>query len=105
MDAPRRIEINAGGFTLPFTATRFRARAGMEVFVYFCTWENRPSGPGRGIILTDSLRADSLRQVWNRERRLGQQVLELAVTGLPDTAAADSEARRTLENGVRPVGK
>jgi hypothetical protein len=77
------------GTPLPFHAYSFRQDKEV-IFVYHGIWPFR-SGRGlrRGPLATGK-HAASLQSVFWRERRIGQQAMELAVRGCAETAQADA---------------
>lgn len=101
--APRgRFEIEAAGFQLAFESLHFRDPRGRDFFVFFCPWEVVPGGPGRNVAFDDSSRRASLERVWRRERFLGQQTLELVVTGYSDRESAESALANVAKLLIRP---
>ena len=81
---------------LAFHAFEFRQSSGAPLFVYSGTWENRSERAMRQSALSDSLAHEAFQSVLRRERNLGQQVAELAVSGCADGAAADAALRELL---------
>jgi exosortase len=90
------ITVEADGFQLTFESLQFADSRGDMIFVFFCPWEFAPGTSGRNVTFTGSTRRDSLERVWRRERWLGQQTLELIVTGYRDRAEAEQALRREL---------
>ena len=86
--------IRKGEITLLFQAFRFDLH-GTPYFVYFCVWEDRqePGGPKSPEEWTIAAR---FRTVLQRKRRLGQQVLEVAITGLENETAARAAFERRI---------
>jgi exosortase len=98
---PLTLTIDAAGTQLPFQATQYRAGASAPLYVYFCAWENRSAHPGQPATFTSALRWESLQPVWRRERNLGQQVVELILTGYPTPEEADAAFRREIPRLIR----
>jgi exosortase len=88
--------VQANGLMIPFHALTFED-AGQQVYVYHCLWEDR-SKPSAGFSTGD---------VWNRfarlelvlrgERNLGQQVLEIVITGYHTPEEAETAFRQHVE--------
>ncbi|HET6406282.1 MAG TPA: exosortase/archaeosortase family protein, partial [Chthoniobacteraceae bacterium] len=90
------VEANVEGFRLRFESLHFQDRRGDSIFVFFCPWEFAPGAEGRNVTFSNSTRRDSLERVWRRERWLGQQTLELIVTGYRDRTEAEAALKREL---------
>jgi exosortase len=103
LEADRGVQtFAASGTSLPFHAYTFGA--GPEtVQVYYGLWENRAAGFASDV--QTSAVAASLRAVWQRERHLSQQVLELALFDYPTPEEADEALRRRLPGllKIQPV--
>jgi exosortase len=90
------VTVKATGVTLPFHAYTFKQDTRL-VFVYFGTWQNRTTrGRERGP-LSESEHVAGVQAVLWRERNLGQQVAEVAVTGYTNGQDADTEFLGTME--------
>lgn len=99
---PRKsVEVTVAGFTLTFESLQFQDPRGGNAFVFFSPWEFAPGTSGRNVTFSGNTRRDSLERVWRRERWLGQQTLELIVTGYQDRAEAEAALRRELETIIR----
>ena len=81
-----RHELNAYTFT----------RDGTSTFVYWGAWENRSARADERGVWSTSLPIAGLQSVLWRERNLGQQVIELAVSGCNDAAEADTALTRVV---------
>jgi len=78
--------VSVQGMKLPFRAYSFPTAQG-PVFVFYCLWEDRQR---EQIFDTESLTAESrMAAVRAGRRNLGQRSLEVAVSGMPDAAAAE----------------
>jgi exosortase len=95
------VNIEAAGFPLTLELLQFQDARGENIFVFFCPWEFAPGSSGRNVIFSGNTRRDSLARVWRRERWLGQQTLELIVTGYQNRAEAEAALRRELPAIVR----
>jgi exosortase len=83
------------GTQLPFRAYTFRQNKEL-VFVYHGIWPLRSERGLRHGPLAGGKHAASLQSVLWRERRIGQQALELAVRGCASTGQADAAVSRML---------
>ncbi len=93
------VSAKVAGLTLPFRAYTFEQN-GRLVFVYFGLWQNRTiRGRERGQ-LSESEHVAGLQAVIWRERNLGQQVAELAVTGYSNVTQADVQFEAAIQNLV-----
>lgn len=88
------IEIAFEGLSIPFRALTF-ARGAERAHVYFCIWQE--TADGRQSPPTEDPRKESLRLVAQRERALGQQIVELILVGPLDGTAADAAFRKEIE--------
>ncbi|MEA3213633.1 MAG: hypothetical protein QOE70_6690 [Chthoniobacter sp.] len=94
------LEGDAAGQRFPFQSYTFSA-PGNRVYVYYFVSENRrasASAPTRDV----SVRGASLETVFRRERNLGQQVLELVLSGYESAELADDAVRRRLPELIQP---
>lgn len=93
--------IRQGDIELAFRTYRFDV--GEQVsFVYFCVWEDRKA-PGAGSSIPEQWTAAThWRAVLDRKRRLGQQVLEVVITGMKDEQAARAAFESRIQSFVRP---
>ncbi len=87
-----------GGVTLPVHAYEFQLK-GQRLFVYYVVWQDQTGyelpGAGGGLSVRERLDA-----VWRGRRNLGQQTLELVLTGPASAAQAAAAAQRQIENVV-----
>jgi exosortase len=97
------VNVEVAGFQLAFESLQFQDARGENIFVFFCPWEFAPGAAGRNVVFSANTRRDSLERVWRRERWLGQQTLELIVTGHQNRADAEAALRRELGAIVRRV--
>jgi hypothetical protein len=92
----RTLRISVAGFDLTFKSLHFRDPRGADAFVFYCPWEIIPGEPGRNAVFSDSTRTTSFRRAWQRERVIGQQVIELIVTGMSSREGAEASLRGQL---------
>jgi hypothetical protein len=95
------IKVDVEGTALTFESLQFQDPRNNYVFVYFCPWEFAPGTAGRSVTFSGETRTASLERVWRRERWLGQQTLELIVTGYKNRVDAEAALRRELAAIVR----
>ena len=91
-----------GGGTLPVHAYEFQLRR-QHLFVYYVVWQDQ-SGyevPGAGSGQSVRERLDAVRR---GQRNLGQQTLEMVLTGPATAAQAAAAARAQIERVVRAKG-
>jgi exosortase len=86
------------GLRLPFRTYVYDG-GGRRWFVFYLLWEDRPGEPSRGA--EDFSRGSRLRAVLEGRRHLGQQVLEIAVTGMRDAGVAQREVERYVQRRLR----
>ena len=94
--------LTARGLKLPFRLYWFEGGR-RRWLVFYCLWEERAGedyGSTGGEAMT---RRGRLRAVTSGERHLGQIMIEAAVQGQPDVAAATRELETFLEGAVRPA--
>ena len=90
-----------GGFTLPVHGYEFQLH-GQPLYVYYVVWQDRT---GYELPAPASARSgDRLAAVRLGERNLGQQTLELVVTGTADSQAANTWCGQVIEQIVHPKG-
>jgi exosortase len=88
---------DAGQLKLPFRKYTYEAD-GRSLFVFFCQWEDgAETQTGMGV----STQTERLRTVWVGRRLVGQQTLEILVTGSPSLAEAEALVRRRLPELIR----
>ena len=90
-----------GGFTLPVHGYEFQLH-GQPLYVYYVVWQDRAGYELPASASTQS--SDRLAAVRLGERNLGQQTLELVVTGVTDIQAADALCGNVVNQIVRPRG-
>lgn len=90
------LRLKAGGFDLSFHAYTFE-QGGRPLFVYYGIWQTRSRRAEESGQLSESEHAAGLQAVLWRERHLGQQVAECAVTGYATEAQADAGFEQTLK--------
>jgi exosortase len=89
---------DAGQFKLPFRKYTY-ASEGQILYVFFCQWEDgAETQTGMGA----SGQTERLRSVWVGRRLVGQQTLEIIITGSPSLAEAEALVRRRLPELIRP---
>ena len=87
----------AHGLDMPFRAYTFDETR-KRLYVFFCLWEDAAEKqPGFG----QSKYLDRLRAVWSGRRAVGQQTLEVVMTGYPTMALAEAALRARLPGLVR----
>ena len=90
--------IRQGDIELTFRTYRFDAGSRIN-FVFFCVWEDRQE-PGAAVALPEQWTAAThWRAVLQRKRRLGQQVLEVAISGIEN----EKDARAAFERRIRAL--
>jgi exosortase len=89
---------DAGQFKLPFRKYTY-ASEGQILYVFFCQWED---GSEKQAGLKASKQAGRLQSVLTGRRLLGQQTLEIIITGSPSLAEAEALVRRRLPELIRP---
>jgi len=89
---------DAGQFRLPFRKYVFEGE-GRTLFVFFCQWED---GFREQAGLQASNQAGRLQSVLTGRRLVGQQTLELVLSGYPSLDAADQAVRDRLPTLIRP---
>jgi exosortase len=90
--------ITISGRAIGFQRYRFRTRAGTAHVFYSRLAEGEPMESTR--FLTEAASEGGLREALAGRRPLGQQVLEVAITGLADYPAAERVLQRALEGVV-----
>jgi hypothetical protein len=89
---------DAGQFKLPFRKYIFESE-GRTLFVFFCQWED---GFKEQVGMQASSQAGRLQSVLSGRRLVGQQTLELIVTGSASLAEAETLVRRRPPELIRP---
>jgi exosortase len=90
------------GVTLPFRRYEFTSD-GRPLYVFHCIWE-RATGDESGSLREDWSAGSRLESVRAGRRHLGQQVLQIAVSGPKSTEAADAALACELERILRLDG-
>jgi exosortase len=90
---------DAGQFKLPFRKYTFESDEGRQCFVFFCQWED---GFKEQAGMQASNQAGRLKSVTNGRRLVGQQTLELILTGYPSLDTAEQAVRNRLPTLIRP---
>jgi len=85
-------KFEAGGLELPFQKYTYQAE-GQTLHVFFCQWEDGSEKQGG---MWSSKLADRIRSVLVGRRKLGQQTLEVVITGPPTLEAAAAALRKAL---------
>jgi hypothetical protein len=91
----------ANGLQLPFRTYLFDNN-GRPLYVFYCLWEQ---GARKQRGLGGSKYLDLIQPALAGQRRLGQQILELIVTGYPDVAEAERAVRERLPQMIQVAGK
>jgi len=91
------IAIEAGGLTIPFRALDFDYD-GRPTYVFFCLWQD---GSGQPRISEVWTRLARLECVLLGERNLGQQTLEIVISGYGTPDEAEGALRRQIEDLIR----
>jgi hypothetical protein len=93
--------IRKGDIELLFRTYRFDVKD-QKNFVFFCVWEDRRD-PGEELRPPDEWNPSSrIRAVLQRRRHLGQQVLEVAISGVADEKAALAAFKRRIVEFLQP---
>lgn len=88
---------HVAGLDLPFRKYTY-ATDGQEVHVFFCQWED---GTGEQHGMGTTKHVDRLRTALGGRRRLGQQTLELIISGHPTMEKAEEAVRNALPEIIR----
>ena len=88
---------DVNGLKMPFRAYTF-ADAGGRLHVFYCLWNDRANGQSFATASLDYQRR--LKSVLSGQRNSGQRSIELAVSGVEDSAAAENRARVELKKIV-----
>jgi exosortase len=95
-------EVSVGSLKLPFQQQLFE-RDGELFHVFYCHWSDR-SVPGKTFEQAEGGRFGRLEAVWAGKRHLGQQVLELALWGAPDSLAATEALKQQVHDLIHVLG-
>lgn len=91
-----------GSLHLSFAASEFWQDR-QPLFVFVCIQADKTVGAGATIERAEFNVQSRLRAAWHGERNFGQRLLELAVTGVPDYAAAREATLRAVGQIIQPV--
>ena len=95
------IIIRKGGIELVFRTYRFDANE-TKNYVFFCVWEDRRD-PAEELRPPDEWNpASRVRAVLQRKRHLGQQVLEIAISGIENEKDARAAFERRIGEILQP---
>ena len=99
--AERDITIKAKDLIIPFHTLDFDYD-GRPVYVFFCLWQDRLKS-GEQLRIPDhwDARLAGLESVVLGERNLGQQTLEIVISGYATSQEAEGALRRQIENLIR----
>jgi hypothetical protein len=94
------VNVATGSVPLDFRSYEFEQN-GRPLFVFVCIQDDKraasgPADPGEWNL------AGRLRAAWQGKRNLGQRLLEIAVSGFDDFAAASEALAKTANEIVRP---
>jgi exosortase len=89
------VPVHTEAFQISFHAYRFDQN-GTPLFVYWGAWEDRSTRALQKGSLSESLPTAAFQSVAWRERNLGQQVAELAISGCTDAQDADAALQRMV---------
>ena len=89
---------DAGQLKLPFRKYTYSSE-GQILYVFFCQWED---GAEKQAGMRSSNQADRLQSVLTGRRLVGQQTLEIIITGSSSLAEAEALVRRRLPELIRP---
>ena len=92
--------IRKGEIELLFQTFRFDLR-GTPHYVFFCVWEDRKE-PGGPKLPEEWTIGSRFRTILQRKRRLGQQVLEIAITGVENEKIARAAFERRIMELLQP---
>ena len=90
--------VQARHFVLPFRKYVYQS-AGKRIYVFFCQWEDRAK---RQSGLADTEQGGRIKAAWDGHRTLGQQSLELILTGYGSLADAEQAVRKKLPALIVP---
>jgi exosortase len=89
------ITVEAKNLLIPFHVLDFE-NAGEKVYVFFCLWENRSKQPDHPRFQDKWTRFARLESVVLGDRNLGQQVLEIVVSGYDKPEEAEAALRKEI---------
>jgi exosortase len=91
--------VPAGDLKLPFREYAFN-RGHAFMYVFYCRWEDRVTTQDRALI-EDGTKASRIRAVLAGRRHLGQQVLEIAISGPENADAALAALESQIPNMIQ----
>jgi hypothetical protein len=94
------LTIEVGDLRIPFRVYEFDDH-GEPLHVFFCLWEVASRDLGSHL-LQDTSRASRLQRVFAGQRNLGQQSIEVIVTGMGSLAAAEAAFRAQMPACLAP---
>jgi exosortase len=97
------ITIKAKNLLIPFHALDFEY-AGEQVYVFFCLWEDRSKQPDHPRIRDDWTWFARLESVLLGEHNLGQQTLEIVVSGYDKPEEAEAALRSEIGTMIKVYG-
>lgn len=100
LESRGELKVPADHFEMPFAATIFRSEDEL-LYVYYCLWEDQAYGSAESSWLSTFGRVGRLRSVLAGERSVGQQVLEIILSGYRNASEADDALRQALSSMVR----
>lgn len=92
--------MRVAGLELPMHHYIFNV-GGTPLYVFFCIWQDLPPDVGEQSTWQDMTIQTRLRDVVNGRRNTGQQVIEVALAGVPDQATAEARTVKMLERLIR----
>jgi exosortase/archaeosortase family protein len=94
------ITVKAKNLLIPFRALDYEY-VGERFYVFFCLWEDRSMQPDRPRIQDEWTRSAKLESVLLGERNLGQQVLEIVISGYGSAQEAETALRGQMEDLIK----
>ncbi|MGI8891790.1 MAG: exosortase/archaeosortase family protein [Chthoniobacterales bacterium] len=95
--------VTVNGINLPIRSYRFDDR-GRPLHIFYCYWDGRSAYTDATAVASEDWTARGrIQAAWQGKRELGTRMLELAVWGHEDDAAARSALQHELEKVVRPL--
>ena len=94
------ITIEAQGLSIPFHALSFED-GGNRLYVFYCLWVQRSKSSDWPLTGDEPTRLARLRSVLLGERKLGQQTLEIVVSGYDTPEKAEIAFRREMVNLIQ----
>ena len=96
--------IKVGDIDLVFKSYRFE-QEGNSIHVFFCIWEDVKDPDDKIFAPGEWTFRNRLDNIWQRKRKLGQQVLEVGIAGVADDAKALESFKRHITPLLRPDPK